>query len=214
MSRPYFRDWGNMKFHHGKTFICPPRLFRADTALYFPNLFGRTLVKGDKLPRNTTPVLRGRVSVVTVYSNLWAENQCRTFVSPESNPGVEHIISTSGGDVQHVRVNVEEDALKAFLGGLWRYRLRRQVGPGNHGRWFQVRGGLTDHIRESIGLLNSKVGYTYLLDANCKIRWAGCGNSTDDERLTLTRSLQGLLVEHRTEAKVDSRLDSDDHSVD
>ena len=135
MARPYFRDWGNLQFHKGKTFIAPPRLFKGELSLFFPNLYGRTLLKTDKEPRDTTPVLQGRVSVVSVFSSMWAENQCNSFVSKESNPAVEQIIAESGGRAQHVRINIEEDALKAFLVKLWRGKLRRQVGgEENYGR--------------------------------------------------------------------------------
>ncbi|KAI8947678.1 ATP10 protein-domain-containing protein [Xylaria longipes] len=202
ISRPYFRDWGNLEFHKGKTFIAPPRLFKGDLSLFFPNLYGQTLSKTDKEPRDTTPVLRGRVSVVSVFSSMWAENQCKTFVSPASNPGVERLIAESGGRAQHVRINVEEDPLKAFLVKLWMGRLRREVGgEENYGRYFLVRKGVSDEIREAVGLLNSKVGYTYLLDADCRIRWAGSGNSEDFERDGLVKGFQWLLVEDEANAK-------------
>ncbi|GAW22943.1 hypothetical protein ANO14919_124900 [Xylariales sp. No.14919] len=201
ISRPYFRDWSNMQFHKGKTFIAPPRLFKGELSLFFPNLYGRTLLKTDKEPRDTTPVLRGWVSVVSVFSSLWAENQCNTFVSKESNPGVEHIIAESGGRAQHVRVNIEEDAMKAFLVRLWMGRLRRQVGEENYGRYFLVRKGVSDEIREAVGLLNSKVGYTYLLDAECRIRWAGSGPSEGHEREGLVKNLQRLLLEGEATTK-------------
>ena len=196
MARPYFRDWGNLQFHKGKTFIAPPRLFKGELSLFFPNLYGRTLLKTDKEPRDTTPVLQGRVSVVSVFSSMWAENQCNSFVSKESNPAVEQIIAESGGKAQHVRINIEEDALKAFLVKLWMGNLRRQVGgEENYGRYFLVRKGVSDEIREGIGLLNSKVGYTYLLDPDCRIRWAGSGPSEDHERGGLVKGLGRLLAE-------------------
>ncbi|KAI0459403.1 ATP10 protein-domain-containing protein [Xylaria acuta] len=202
ISRPYFRDWGNLQFHKGKTFIAPPRLFKGSLSLFFPNLYGRTLSKTDKEPRDTTPVLRGRVSVVSVFSSMWAENQCKTFVSPASNPGVGQLIAESEGRAQHVRINIEEDALKAFLVRLWMGRLRREVGgEANYGRYFLVRKGVSDEIREGVGLLNSKVGYTYLLDAECRIRWAGSGLSEDHERDSLVKSIQRLLLEGEANAK-------------
>ncbi|KAI1281040.1 ATP10 protein-domain-containing protein [Xylaria sp. FL0933] len=196
ISRPYFRDWGNLQFHKGKTFIAPPRLFKGELSLFFPNLYGRTLSKTDKEPRDTTPVLRGRVSVVSVFSSLWAENQCNTFVSKESNPAFEQILAGSGGRAQHVRVNIEEDPLKALLVRLWMWNLRKQVGgEENYGRYFLVRKGVSDEIREGIGLLNSKVGYTYLLDSDCRIRWAGSGHSEDHEREGLIKGIERLLLE-------------------
>lgn len=196
-----------MQFYKGKTFIAPPRLFKDYLSLFFPNLYGRTLLKTDKEPRDTTPVLAGRVSVVSVFSSLWAENQCKTFVSRESNPAVEQAIAESGGRAQHVRVNIEEDALKALLIRLWMGRLRRQVGgEQNYKRYFIVRKGVSEEIRESIGLLNSKVGYTYLLDTECRIRWAGSGPSEDHEREGLVKGLQRLLLEGKATAEKRSAI--------
>lgn len=147
-------------------------------------------------------MLRGRVSVVSVFSSLWAENQCKSFVSPEHNPAVEQLIADSGDHAQHVRINIEEDALKAMLVKLWMGRLRREVGgEKNYERYFLVRKGVSDEIKENIGLLNSRVGYTYLLDANCRIRWAGSGDSEDHEREGLVKGIQRLLAEHEAKEK-------------
>lgn len=195
MSRPYFRDWSNLGMHKGKTFIAPPRLFRGDLSLYFPNLFGQTLSKTDRKPRDTTPVLEGKASVVSIFSSVWAENQANSFVSKEANPALDEVLMASGGQAQLVRINVEENALKAFLIRLFIGSLRRRVGKANWDRYFVVRRGISDEIRESIGLLNSKVGYTYLVDGDCRIRWAGSGLAEPEEREGLVKGVQRLLSE-------------------
>ncbi|KAI0397876.1 ATP10 protein-domain-containing protein [Xylariaceae sp. FL0594] len=202
ISRPYFRDWTNMEFHKGKTFIAPPGIFKSELSLYFPNLYGRTAVRRDSAPRDTTPALRGRVSVVSVFSSLWAENQCKTFVSEEHHPALLRVIAGSGGLAQHVQVNVEDNALKALLVKLSMGRIRKSLGAeGNHGKYFLVRRGISDEIRENIGLLNSRVGYTYLVDPECKIRWAGSGNSEEHERAGLLKAVNRLLVDMREKKK-------------
>ncbi|KAI0164791.1 ATP10 protein-domain-containing protein [Xylariaceae sp. FL1272] len=189
MARPYFRDWGNLSFHKGKTFIAPARPFKAELSLFFPNLYGQTLSKTDKTPKDTTPILHSRVSVISVFSSMWADNQCKTFISPE----LEDIIAESRGRAQHVRINIEEDPLKAWLVKLWMGSLRRQVGEPNWDKYFLVRKGVGDEIRENIGLLNSKVGYTYLVDEGCRIRWAGSGLCEEHEKDSLIASLKRLL---------------------
>ncbi|KAL1882736.1 hypothetical protein VTK73DRAFT_1256 [Phialemonium thermophilum] len=195
ISKPYFRDWSNIKWHKGKSFLSPPRLFRAELSLYFPNLYGRTLVKTDKKPRDTTPVLIGRASVVAIFSGLWAENQVKTFISPEANPDLQAALNESGGRAQLVRINVEENAMKAWLIRLFAGSLRRQLGKPNWDKYFIVRKGISDEIRESIGLLNSKVGYVYLVDEHCRIRWAGSGPSEPEERAGLVKGVQRLVSE-------------------
>jgi ATPase complex subunit ATP10 len=201
ISRPYFRDWRNLQFHEGKTFLSPPRPFRADLSLYFPNLHGRTLAKSGPSAKaaDTTPLLEGRASVVSIFSSLWAENQAKTFTSPEQNPALHEVLQASGGRAQLVQVNVEEDILKAWLIRLFMGSLRRRVGKENWDKYFLVRRGITDEIREAIGVLNSRVGYTYLVDHQCRIRWAGSGNAEPEEREGLVKGVQRILSEMEKE---------------
>ncbi|ORY66363.1 ATP10 protein-domain-containing protein [Pseudomassariella vexata] len=202
-SRPYFRDWGNLNFHKGKTFIAPPRPFKGDLSLYFPNLYGQTLLKTDRTPRDTTPTLFGKVSVVSIFSSTWAENQANTFISPDHNPGLTKVLEENQDRSQLVRVNIEEDGLKAMLIKLFIGGLRKRIGEANWDKYFIVRRGASDEIREGIGLLNGRVGYTYLLDSQCRIRWAGSGLSEDHEREGLVKGLVRLLNEEKkTAAKV------------
>ncbi|KAL2199659.1 ATP10 protein-domain-containing protein [Corynascus similis CBS 632.67] len=196
ISRPYFRDWRNLQFHEGKTFLSPPRPFRADLSLYFPNLYGRTLARVDA---DTTPLLEGRASVVAIFSSMWAENQARTFTSPDQNPALHEALQASGGRAQLVQVNVEEDMLKAWLVRFFSGSLRQRVGKENWDKYFLVRRGITDEIRESIGLLNSKVGYTYLVDHQCRIRWAGSGPAAPGEKEGLVKGVQRILSEMEQE---------------
>jgi ATPase complex subunit ATP10 len=196
MARPYFRDWVNLQFYEGKTFLAPPRLFRADLSLYFPNLHGRTLAKTPAAKSaDTTPLLEGRASVVTIFSSMWAEQQARTFTGAKENPALHELLGASAGRAQLVQVNVEQDMLKAWLIRLFLGSLRRRVGKENWDKYFLVRKGITDEIRESIGLLNSKVGYTYLVDHQCRIRWAGSGPAEPGEREGLVKGLQRILEE-------------------
>ncbi|KAI2629745.1 ATP10 protein-domain-containing protein [Hypoxylon sp. NC1633] len=198
MSRPYFRDWGNLSFHKGKTFIAPPRPFKGDLALFFPNLYGQTVLKSDRLPRDTTPVLQGKISVVSIFSSLWAENQAKTFVSKESNPELEATLEQNKDVAQQVWINIEENTMKAWLIKMFISGIRKRIGEPNWGRYFVVRKGVSDEIRESIGLLNSSVGYTYLVDGECRIRWAGSGPSEVHEREGLVKATRRLVEEQKS----------------
>ncbi|KYK55610.1 hypothetical protein DCS_07573 [Drechmeria coniospora] len=200
ISRPYFRDWGNLQYHSGKSFIAPPRLFKAELSLYFPNLYGETLVKTDKAPRDTTPLLTGRASVVSIFSSRWAEQQVGSFTSREANPALHRLVAQNAELAQVVNVNYEDNAGKAWLVRLFRGSLRRRFPEAEWDKYFLIRRGITDAMRESIGLLNSKVGYTYLVDHHCRIRWAGSGPSHPDEVDGLTRGLARLLDEIKKES--------------
>lgn len=194
-----------MRLHKGKSFLAPPRLFKAERALYFPNFQGQTLLK-DKKPKDTTPVFEDKVSIVSVFSSAWAENQAATFASKKSNPEIHEVVESSGGAAQMVQINIEENALKAMLIKLFMPSLRKRMGAGNWGRYFLVRKGVSDETRDAIGLLNSKVGYTYLLDGECKIRWAGSGPCEGDEKDGLVRGARRLIEELKAKRKTKSSL--------
>lgn len=185
-----------MRHHKGKSFIAPPKLFKADRALFFPNFYGQTLLK-DKISRDTTPVLEDKVSVVTIFNSAWAENQAATFTSKKQNPELHQILEYNKDIAQRVQINIEDNFMKAWIIKLFRPRMRSLLSKEDWGRYFVVTKGVTEENKDAIGLLNSKVGYTYLLDADCRIRWAASGIAQPDEKEGLIRGLRRLVDEHR-----------------
>jgi ATPase complex subunit ATP10 len=213
IAKPYFREWTSMKHYEGKTFLAPPALFKGAKALYFPNLQGRTL-SGDKA-KDLCGVLAGKVSVVSLFSSVWAEKQVASFLSKENNPALHTLLSTAAGPgaeqraevVQRVHINVEEDALKYGLIRLFMGNLKKKVDKEEWDRYFIVRKGLSDDIRQTIGAINGKVGYVYLVDRDSRIRWAGCGPAGDDEKGVLVKGVAKLMSEAKespTAVKTDS----------
>ncbi|GAB7348561.1 hypothetical protein MBLNU459_g6951t1 [Dothideomycetes sp. NU459] len=200
--RPYFRDFTAMRHFKGKTFVAPDRVFKAEHALWFPNLRGRTLDKGGKSSeaekKDTTAVLRGKVSVVSVFSSGWAENQVATFCGKTANPGLRAVLdedAAAGGVAQMVDVNVETNMLKWWILRTFVYRLRSLREKADWGKYFLIRRGVDDEIKEAIGLLNGKVGYVYLVDQECKIRWAGSARAEDSEKESMVKGLRRLIAE-------------------
>ncbi|PYI12586.1 F1F0 ATP synthase assembly protein Atp10 [Aspergillus sclerotiicarbonarius CBS 121057] len=197
VAKPYFREWSNMRYHEGKTFISNPRLFKRDKALYFPNMQGITLAS-PKEPLDTTSLFRGKVTIVNLFSSVWAESQVVTFTGKEQNPGLYEAIRDDGeGLVQKVDINLEENALKAGLIRMFMWRMRAKLPVEQHERYFLVRRGLDDGLKESIGMLNGKVGYVYLLDENCRIRWAGSGPAEEGELEALNNGVRKLVQERK-----------------
>jgi hypothetical protein len=49
-----------------------------------------------------------------------------------------------------------------------------------------------------MGLLNSNVGYVYLVDSECRIRWAGSGHAWEGEVLGMNKAIERLLAEEET----------------
>lgn len=193
-AKPYFREWKNMKYSQGKTFMSNERLFKRDRALYFPNLQGRTLAS-PKEPRDTTSILRGKVSVINLFSSVWAESQVASFSGPKMNPGLYDAFRSGQQFVQKIDINLEENMLKAWLIQMFMGRMRAKLPQEQHARYFLVRKGLDEGLKEAIGMLNSRVGYVYLVDENCRIRWAGSGPAEPEELEALNSGVHRLIQE-------------------
>ncbi|RDW76409.1 mitochondrial ATPase complex subunit ATP10 [Aspergillus mulundensis] len=195
-AKPYWQEWTNMQYSKGKSFISNPRLFKRDKALYFPNLYGATLAS-PKEPQNTTSILRGKVTVVNLFCSVWAESQVATFTGPQFNPGLYEAFKEGGQLVQKVDINFEDNILKEWLIRLFMWRMRQKLPKEQHSRYFIVRKGLDDGLKQAIAMLNSKVGYVYLLDENCRIRWAGSGPAQPAELESLNNGVHKLIQERR-----------------
>ncbi|KAG9387216.1 F1F0 ATP synthase assembly protein Atp10 [Pyrenophora tritici-repentis] len=189
----YFRDFKNIrKYRSGKTFIANPRIFKKDLALYFPNFHGDTLeAKG----MNTTNTLTGKVSIVKVYSSQWGLTQAETFTGKFQNPELQQILAQNPGVAQMVDVNIEENTMKAWIIALFRWRLKASKPKEEWARYFVVRRGVSERIRETIGLLNGRVGYVYLVDQDCKIRWAGSGDAEGTEMEDMNKGFAKMIAE-------------------
>lgn len=207
ISKPYFRDWSNLRFHKGKQFIANARLFRAEHALFFPNFFGQTLRKDAAkrntrdgyggLGRGTSEVMEGKVSVVSIVSSQWAVNQVNTFCSKKDNPVLHETLANAQDCAQMVEINWEENWLKWWILQFFKGNLRKQRSLEEQGRYFMVRRGVSDVIKEAIGLLNDKTGYVYLVDEHNRIRWAGSALAEPEEKESMCSGLQRLIKEAR-----------------
>jgi ATPase complex subunit ATP10 len=191
----YFRDFKNIrKYRSGKTFMANPRMFRAEAALYFPNLRGDTLAQNGV---DTTHVLQGKVSVVNVYSSQWGETQARSFTGEKENPELQGILNEYKDRAQMVDINIEENSMKAWIIALFKWQLKAKRSQEEWDRYFVVRKGVSEKIRETIGLLNGRVGYVYVVDEECKIRWAGSGDAEGTEMEDMNRGFRKLVETRR-----------------
>ncbi|KAJ5279818.1 hypothetical protein N7478_005190 [Penicillium angulare] len=208
VAKPYFREWSNLQYHKGKTFISNPRLFRADKSLYFPNFNGITLAS-PKDPQDTTAILRGKVSVVNLFSSLWGELQTATFSGnyngEDKNPVLKEILTQNSQYAQRVDLNLEENRMKAWLVRRFLGRLRKNFPVEQHSRYFLVEKGFNETLREAIGMVNTYVGYVYLVDADCRIRWAGSGPAHPEELESMHTALEKLIAEQKSLTELRSR---------
>lgn len=98
----------------------------------------------------------------------------------------------SNTHMRPVQINLQENALKSFLVSLFMSNLRGQTPPALHSTYMLSHQNM-EYLKAPLGLDNKFVGYVYLLDENCKIRWAGCGDVKDDEAVALERCTDVLL---------------------
>lgn len=191
-----------MDFHKGKVFRSNERMFRRDKALWFPNVVGETLLESEGVVDSVT-VMKGKVSVVAMHSAVWAEEQVGKFVDAKENGELERIIRGSGGLVHRVNVNMQQGWFRTWLARMFKGRIRRLVGEERWGRYFiiqlprDIRRGLQEETRDAMGLLNSQVGYLYLVDSDCKIRWAASAYPWEGEVEGLNNAVKRLIEEER-----------------
>ena len=192
-----------MRHHRGKLFLSSPKLFKAETSLYFPNMQGYTLANKSDMT-DTTNVLTGKISIISVFSGLWAENQTKTFVGKEQNPELENVVEQLKAEgVQRVWINIEEQWMRAGLVRLFLGGLKKMLKMEEWGRYFVVRKGVEEDVKMDIGMVNSKIGYVYLVDERCRVRWVGSGDAVDGEGQGLVGGVR-RLVEAAKHTKVAS----------
>lgn len=145
------------------------------------------------MDKDTTDVLQGRVSIVLVYSGQWAQSQTDSFLSEAQNPEMVRLLKAQPPSIQKVEINVEETRGRAALVWMFARGLRKIRMSDDWGRYFVVRRGLTEDVRMDMGYVNGKVGYVYLVDWDCRIRWAGSGEAARGEKAGMVASAKRLL---------------------
>lgn len=204
--RPYFQDRNRTRYHGGKSFVSNKRLFRRDKALYFPNVWGPTLAKDDGPDggRDLAPVLQGKISIISMQNARYAEMQVDSFLSSTSNPDLEPLMTSSNGRIQRIDINMQTDFVREFLVRLSVGKLRKQIPEERWDKYFRIklprdiRRGLTEDVRDAMGVLNAEVGYVYLVDSSAKIRWAGSGDAWEGEVDSLNAAVRRLLDEEQS----------------
>lgn len=191
ISMSYWSDFQAMKYHQGKTWIAPKYLFEKDKALYIANFSGTTL---SNITANTTSLIESSpASLVGIFSSKSGENHVKSFLSLELQQAVPKM--------QFIDINLQESLLKSMLVRLFSSNIKRQIPKEQHSKYFFVS-KLSNNIKENMKILNRYVGYIYLVDNQCKIRWAGCGNATEEEKKYLITCSQKLLEEYKKNAEL------------
>ena len=143
--------------------------------------------------QDTTTVLEGKISIVCVFTGTWAERQAASFF--DGNEKLHKVLDVGKEVIQRVDVNIEENKMKAGLIQLFMGGIRKKLPEEQHPKYFLVRKGVTDDMRHNMGIFNSQVGYVYLLDSKCRIRWAGNAEAESGEKESLVVCIKRLVQE-------------------
>lgn len=188
MQQPYYYDLHAMRSHGGKIWRGPPTMIREDQALYFPDVMGMSLQ--DRSSVSTTQFFQGNISVVAVLTSRLSSDHVQSFLQPN----LDRWRDTPG--FQFVQINVQQNMIKSYLVSLFLSSLRKETPPAFQPSYIFARQNM-ELLRPRLGLHNQYVGYVYLVDANCKIRWTGCAFAEQEERESLWTSV-GVLMDRLT----------------
>ncbi|WFD30303.1 Mitochondrial ATPase complex subunit atp10 [Malassezia sp. CBS 17886] len=154
-------------------------------SLYFPDVKGTCLA--DRSTKHTSDMFPGRVSIVAILTSKVSEEHTRSFYVPSYER------FRADANFQLVQINLQENALKAYLLTLFMSTLRSQV-PKDLQSTYLLSHQNMDNVRGALALDNKHVGYTYLVGTDGKIRWAGCGFAEPDEARALV-ACTGVLLD-------------------
>ena len=188
ISKSQFAEIYNFRDTFGKAWIAPKAYFRSDKALYMPNFCGRTLTNSDQT--GTTATLAGKLSIVRIFTAITGERQADSYFYVPSGTPENHdtlhaaAVSVPEDGFQVVDINIPENFAKEFIVKLFIGKIKNQFqNPDRANRYFIAnRKGVSKELKAAIHLENKYAGYVYVVDKDCKIRWAACGHALDEER--------------------------------
>ncbi|WVQ82014.1 hypothetical protein IAT38_004142 [Cryptococcus sp. DSM 104549] len=182
----YFHDYHAVRKEGGyKLWQAPNVLIREDKALYLPDISGSSLLHETV---HTTDLCKGKVSIVGVTSTRIADEHIQSFVRPtlESVEGHPHF--------NYIQINYQPNLLKSMLLKFSINSIKRSIPEERWGSYMLSSGEWSQiDIRRPLSMSNSLLGYVFLIDENCKIRWAGTGDATEEEAVNLRRATAVLL---------------------
>ena len=102
---------------------------------------------------------------------------------------------------QFLQINLQENPAKAFLVSLYLSSLRSKIPPALHPHYLLSKQNL-EYERGPLGMNNKHIGFVYLVDERCRVRWAGGGLALPQEAESLKNCVKVLLerTDKRTKA--------------
>lgn len=142
----------------------------------------------------------GKISVVSYARERWARGQADSFVADEHNPELARLLEEHKGEVevQRLWINFEEEWLKKIIMYLFFWYAKRRAGKEAANNLVVTSGIDREFLMNHLGIMNTRVGHVYLVDAQCKIRWVGNGDAYPEEKDYLVKVMKRLIQERKS----------------
>ncbi|OBZ67358.1 putative mitochondrial ATPase complex subunit atp10 [Grifola frondosa] len=128
-----------------------------------------------------------------MLSTRISELQTANFIGPT------HSAFSSHPSYQYIQINLQDNLLKSLLVSLFTSGIRKSI-PKELWHTYLVSSQNMEYLRDPLGMVNRHIGYVYLVDERCKIRWAGCADPKPEEIAAL-KSCTSVLLDRLTKAQ-------------
>ncbi|KAI8388501.1 ATPase assembly factor ATP10 [Radiomyces spectabilis] len=193
-TKSYFADVHEMRKTQGKMYYASNKLTSAEKAGYMPDYEGFNVSKDTV---HTTDLLLGKVSLMTFVYAKFGEAHVNSFI----NPFLQKFGNTEG--VQVVELNVQENFLKQLLLRAFVPSIRRNLPDARKPNYVFLMKDIS-RSRKMLDMTNQYIGYVFLVDENCKIRWTAHGNASAEEvanMLAMTEYLNNKRIKAEKETQ-------------
>ncbi|GJJ68412.1 mitochondrial ATPase complex subunit ATP10 [Entomortierella parvispora] len=182
----YFAEFSELTKTGSKLWKGTPTMVNADKALYMPNIVGTSLKTSE--PVELVDLLKGHISLVAISGTRFGEEHINSFMTPFLE---KWAANSKHSKVQLVELNIQENPLKAGLVRMMVPFVKKTI-PEERQENYLLHYKSIKHLRGPLSMQNSYLGYVFLVDNNCKIRWGAHGMGTETEIQTLLDSVQRL----------------------
>ncbi|CAO3636253.1 unnamed protein product [Cunninghamella blakesleeana] len=192
-TKSYFADVHEMRQHGGKMYYAKNTLVPADKAGYMPDFEGSDV---HKKTIHTTDALLGKITLMSFVYAKYGETHVNSFI----NPFLAKFKDTDS--VQTFELNVQENLLKQLVLKAYVSSIRKNLPEERKDKYAFLFKDIKK-TRKMLGMTNEYIGYVYLVDEDCKIRWAAHGNATDQEvanMLAMTEYLNNKRIKNSANA--------------
>ncbi|SAM05493.1 hypothetical protein [Absidia glauca] len=170
-TKSYFADVHEMRKHGGKMYYASNKLTKPEKAGYMPDFEGSN-VNREKV--HTTEKLLGKISLMSFVYAKYGEPHVNSFVEP-------FLAKFKGTDgVQCIELNVQENILKQLVLKAFIPSIRKNLADDRKDNYTFLFKDITK-TRKMLDMTNQYIGYVFLVDEDCKIRWTAHGDATEEE---------------------------------